>query len=151
MWSDKVGSHHESYLLQRTCIQPEAQYALRSIIQDIPRDFLEEWDQRIAENYPGYIQKIPVEYRLQQISEGGLQLTPVSFIRTAASTAFKASNNPEMLDDATRACIQETAGIAKGEGLQQTITKYLGWYALQLRQAFERTGNSPPKGKQPRT
>ena len=138
VWGDKISSHHESYLLQKICIQPKSQYSLRAIMATIPKEYLEEWDKEIEKRYPGYIQRIPTEYRMQQIPEGGLQLMPPSVVRMAASTAFKASNNIEKLDETVKKCIQETTGQEEDENLQHTITRFIQWYSKEVRRGIEK-------------
>ncbi len=91
----------------------------------IPKGCLEEWDEEIEKRYPGYIQRSPTEHRVQQTSEGGLQLMPPSLVRMAASTASKASDNIEELDETTQKCIQETTGQERDESLQHTMTRFV--------------------------
>ena len=149
VWGEEVWSHHESYLLQRTCIQPKVQYILRAIIPDIPEQFMERWDRDVEGNYPKYIQSIPKEYRLQPISQGGLQLVPPSIIRIAASMAFQSSNNIDNLKANVKEYIQATTKQSKSETLQQTITRFLNWYSLQMRVTLEKFQEVPSKGKTP--
>ena len=149
IWGDKLWSHHEAFLLQKMCIQPKAQYVLRSIIPDIPTEFMTEWDRKIEVNYPKYIRAIPEEYRQQSIPQGGLQLVPPSVIRVAASTAFKAHNDLDNLEDNVKEYIQATTKEMKGESLQQTINRFLNWYSLQKRMAFEKFREIPRKGRIP--
>ena len=148
VWGEDVMSHHESYLLQRTCVQPKSQYALRAIMPSISEGFLQKWDKEIDDRYPGYIQKIPREYRMQRIAKGGMQLVPPSVVREAASKAFKASNDFEQLDGETKGRIEATTPITKEDSLQSLITKHLRWYSLQLIQGLERnSGGSRTRHK----
>lgn len=137
VWGNNVASHHESYLIQRICIQPMAQYALRAIMPEISEDYLLDWDQQIQEKYPKYIQNIPKHYRAQQVSNGGLQLIPPRIIREAASTAFKASNEYEHLDEWMRKRIEATVGKEEEQKLQEIVTHYLQWYSMRYIQMAE--------------
>ena len=70
-------------------------------------------------------------------------MVPPSVIRVAASTAFKAHNDFDKLEDNIGEYIQATTKEVRGESLQQTINRFLNWYFLQKRMALERFGETP--------
>lgn len=118
---------HQAYFCFRTCVQTRAVHILRgTAMQDTT--FLREWQERFNKALPDAIKAVPVAYRIQPVTAGGLGLTDLQTLQTAARQGLLID---EDAPEASPNIRDKVGNSMQGKSTQAEITSMQNKFALE--------------------